>query len=127
MFGRGLSRYRAYGQSFGLSGYWAPNNEQGNILHLGLSYINTVEDLAVVFLIAAHHVDAVGGHDVATCVAGYRVAVRERQGRDRTHPRHRVGCLLGGVRGVADHPYGGNGDHRGDQQHGQRSRPPCAS
>ncbi len=44
VFGRELTRNRAYGQGFGLRGYWAPINEQGNILHLGLSYIDQDTD-----------------------------------------------------------------------------------
>ncbi len=39
-FGRELSRNRAHGPGFGLRGYWAPINESGNVLHLGLSYLD---------------------------------------------------------------------------------------
>ncbi len=38
LFGRELTRNRAHGSGFGARGYWAPINEKGNLLHLGLSY-----------------------------------------------------------------------------------------
>lgn len=38
MFGRELTRDRAHGSGIGARGYWAPINEKGNVLHLGLSY-----------------------------------------------------------------------------------------
>ena len=37
-FGRELTRHRAHGSGFGARGYWAPVNEKGRFLHLGLSY-----------------------------------------------------------------------------------------
>lgn len=39
-FGRELTRNRADGAGYGLRGYWAPINDKGSILHLGLSYVN---------------------------------------------------------------------------------------
>ena len=39
-FGRELTRNLAKGQGFGARGTWAPINESGNILHLGLSYVD---------------------------------------------------------------------------------------
>jgi phosphate-selective porin OprO/OprP len=38
-FSRELSRNLAPGQGFGLRGTWAPINETGNILHVGLAYV----------------------------------------------------------------------------------------
>ncbi len=49
-FGRELSRNRAHGSGFGLRGYWAPVNEEGNILHLGLSYVDYDTDGDIVRL-----------------------------------------------------------------------------
>lgn len=39
-FGRELTRNLAHGSGYGLRGTWAPINETGSILHLGLSYVN---------------------------------------------------------------------------------------
>ncbi|MEO5566778.1 MAG: OprO/OprP family phosphate-selective porin [Luteimonas sp.] len=39
-FGRELTRNRAHGSGFGARGYWAPINQKGNVLHLGLSYVD---------------------------------------------------------------------------------------
>lgn len=39
-FGRELTRNLNHGAGFGARGNWAPINESGNILHLGLSYMN---------------------------------------------------------------------------------------
>ncbi len=40
IFGRELTRNLAQGAGFGVRGNWAPINEAGNILHLGLSYMS---------------------------------------------------------------------------------------
>ena len=40
MFGRELTRNRAHGSGYGARGFWAPVNDKGNILHLGLSYVD---------------------------------------------------------------------------------------
>ena len=40
MFGRELTRDRAHGSGYATRGYWAPLNDKGKVLHLGLSYIN---------------------------------------------------------------------------------------
>jgi phosphate-selective porin OprO/OprP len=40
MFGRELTRNRAHGSGYGARGFWAPINDKGNILHLGLSYVD---------------------------------------------------------------------------------------
>jgi len=39
-FGRELTRNLAHGSGYGVRGTWAPINEKGNILHLGLSYVD---------------------------------------------------------------------------------------
>jgi phosphate-selective porin OprO/OprP len=40
VFGRELTRNRAHGSGYGARGFWAPLNDKGNILHLGLSYVD---------------------------------------------------------------------------------------
>lgn len=40
MFGRELTRNRAHGSGYGARGFWAPVNDKGNVLHLGLSYVD---------------------------------------------------------------------------------------
>lgn len=40
VFGRELTRNRAHGSGYGARGYWAPINDKGSILHLGLSYVH---------------------------------------------------------------------------------------
>jgi len=40
VFGRELTRDRAHGSGYGARGFWAPINEKGSILHLGLSYVD---------------------------------------------------------------------------------------
>lgn len=39
-FGRELTRNLAHGPGYGLRGTWAPINEKGNVLHLGVAYAN---------------------------------------------------------------------------------------
>ena len=39
-FGRELTRNLAHGPGFGLRGTWAPINENGNMLHFGLAYVD---------------------------------------------------------------------------------------
>ena len=39
-FGRELTRDRAHGSGYGLRGTWAPINEEGRVLHLGVSYVD---------------------------------------------------------------------------------------
>jgi len=39
-FGRELTRNLAHGSGYGVRGTWAPINEPGNILHLGVAYVN---------------------------------------------------------------------------------------
>lgn len=40
VFGRELTRDRAHGSGYGARGFWAPVNDKGSILHLGLSYVD---------------------------------------------------------------------------------------
>lgn len=39
-FGRELTRNLAHGPGYGLRGAWAPINESGSLLHLGVAYVN---------------------------------------------------------------------------------------
>lgn len=39
-FGRELTRDRAHGSGYGLRGFWTPVNGDGDVLHLGLSYVD---------------------------------------------------------------------------------------
>ncbi len=39
-FGRELTRNLAHGSGYGLRGTWAPVNDKGSLLHLGLAYVN---------------------------------------------------------------------------------------
>ncbi|MEO6263389.1 MAG: OprO/OprP family phosphate-selective porin [Luteimonas sp.] len=39
-FGRELTKNLAHGSGYGARGYWAPLNDKGSILHLGLSYVD---------------------------------------------------------------------------------------
>lgn len=43
-FGRELTRNLAHGSGYGVRGYWAPINESGSLLHLGLSYVDMDTD-----------------------------------------------------------------------------------
>lgn len=56
-FGRELTRNRAHGSGYGARGTWAPINEKGNVLHLGLSYANYDTDGDVVRLRARPQAD----------------------------------------------------------------------
>ena len=40
VFGRELTRDRAHGSGYGIRGYWAPVNDKGNVVHLGLSHVD---------------------------------------------------------------------------------------
>lgn len=40
VFGRELTRNLAHGSGYGARGYWAPVNEKGSIVHVGLSYVD---------------------------------------------------------------------------------------
>ncbi|QDA58230.1 OprO/OprP family phosphate-selective porin [Thermomonas aquatica] len=48
VFGRELTRNLGAGNGFGLRGTWAPINETGNLLHLGLSYARYDAELGAV-------------------------------------------------------------------------------
>lgn len=43
-FGRELTRNREHGSGYGVRGYWAPINEQGNVFHIGASYTDKDTD-----------------------------------------------------------------------------------
>ncbi|HZH43258.1 MAG TPA: OprO/OprP family phosphate-selective porin [Lysobacter sp.] len=43
-FTRELTRNMAHGAGYGVRGYWAPMNEKGRILHLGLSFVDLDSD-----------------------------------------------------------------------------------
>jgi len=45
-FGDELTRNLAQGNGFGTRGYWAPINEKGSIVHLGLSYVRYDAEIA---------------------------------------------------------------------------------
>lgn len=45
-FSRELTKNLAQGNGFGGRGYWAPINDKGSILHLGLSYVNYDAELS---------------------------------------------------------------------------------
>ncbi|UWX04464.1 porin [Pseudoxanthomonas sp. NC8] len=57
VFGRELTRNLAHGSGFGARGTWAPINENGNILHLGLSYVDYDTDADTLRLRARPNAD----------------------------------------------------------------------
>jgi phosphate-selective porin OprO/OprP len=59
-FSRELTRNREHGNGYALRGYWAPINEQGNILHIGASYLDKDTDADVLRLRARPMADMVG-------------------------------------------------------------------
>ena len=65
-FGRELTRNREHGSGYALRGYWAPINEQGNILHIGASYIDKDTDADAIRLRARPMADMVGTRFVDT-------------------------------------------------------------
>ena len=65
-FSRELTRNLAHGQGFGVRGNWAPVNEKGNILHLGLSYVDMDSDADTVRLRARPDADLAGQRIVDT-------------------------------------------------------------
>jgi phosphate-selective porin OprO/OprP len=56
-FGRELTRNLAHGSGYGLRGTWAPINDSGNIVHLGLSYVNHDTDADTLRLRARPNAD----------------------------------------------------------------------
>ena len=57
IFGRELTRNLAHGSGYGARGTWAPINEGGNILHLGLSYADYDTDADTLRLRARPNAD----------------------------------------------------------------------
>ena len=75
-FGRELTRNREHGGGYSARGYWAPINEAGNILHLGLSYTDKDTDGDVIRLRARPMADMVPTRFVDTGSSGLRAADR---------------------------------------------------
>ena len=59
-FGRELTRNLAHGSGYGLRGTWAPINQGGNVLHLGVSYVDMDTDADTVRLRARPLADLAG-------------------------------------------------------------------
>lgn len=57
VFGRELTRDRAHGSGYGARAYWAPVNDKGNIVHLGLSRIDHDTDADTLRLRARPNAD----------------------------------------------------------------------
>lgn len=75
-FGRELTRNREHGGGYSARGYWAPINEAGNILHLGLSYTDKDTDGDVIRLRARPMADMVPTRFVDTGSSGLRASDR---------------------------------------------------
>jgi len=65
-FSRELTRNREHGNGYALRGYWAPINEQGNVLHIGASYLSKDTDADTLRLRARPMVDMVSTRFVDT-------------------------------------------------------------
>ncbi|WP_133480214.1 OprO/OprP family phosphate-selective porin [Cognatilysobacter segetis] len=77
-FERELTRNLAHGNGYGLRGTWAPINEGGNVLHLGLSYVNMDTDSDTLRLRARPLADLAGTRlvDTGSGTTGIRNADR---------------------------------------------------
>ena len=75
-FGRELTRNREHGSGYGVRGYFAPINEQGNVLHLGVSYTDKDTDGDVIRLRARPMADMVPTRFVDTGSSGLRASDR---------------------------------------------------
>jgi phosphate-selective porin OprO/OprP len=75
-FGRELTRNREHGGGYSARGYWAPINEAGNILHLGINYTDKDTDGDVIRLRARPMADMVPTRFVDTGSSGLRAADR---------------------------------------------------
>ncbi|MGY3264562.1 OprO/OprP family phosphate-selective porin [Lysobacter sp. HA35] len=75
-FERELTRNLAHGNGYGLRGTWAPINANGQILHLGLSYVNYDTDTDTLRLRARPLADLAGTRLVDTGATGMRNADR---------------------------------------------------
>ncbi len=69
-FGRELTRNLAHGSGYGLRGTWAPINQGGNVLHLGVSYVDMDTDADTVRLRARPLADLAGVRLVDTGSTG---------------------------------------------------------
>ena len=76
-FGRELTRNLAHGSGYGLRGTWAPINESGNILHLGLSYVDLDTDADFLRLRTRPNADLSAVRLVDTGSSGLRNADRQ--------------------------------------------------
>ena len=76
-FGRELTRNLAHGSGYGLRGTWAPINAAGNILHLGLSYVDMDTDADFVRLRTRPNADLSAARLVDTGSSGIRNADRQ--------------------------------------------------
>lgn len=59
-FGREMTRNLAHGSGYGARGNWAPINDQGNVLHFGLSYVDYDTDADTLRLRARPDADLAG-------------------------------------------------------------------
>ena len=75
-FERELTRNLAHGNGYGVRGTWAPINEGGNVLHLGLSYVDMDTDSDTVRLRARPLADLSAARLVDTGSTGIRNADR---------------------------------------------------
>jgi phosphate-selective porin OprO/OprP len=75
-FARELTRNREHGGGYSARGYWAPINETGNILHLGVSYTDKDTDGDVIRLRARPMADMVSTRFVDTGSSGLRASDR---------------------------------------------------
>ncbi|MEP6632703.1 MAG: OprO/OprP family phosphate-selective porin [Luteimonas sp.] len=76
-FGRELTRNLGAGAGFGFRGNWAPINEAGNILHLGLSYVSLDTDADQIRIRARPDADLTPTRLVDTGSTGIRNADRQ--------------------------------------------------
>lgn len=75
-FGRELTRNREHGSGYGVRGYWAPINEQGNVFHIGASYTDKDTDGDIIRLRARPMADMVPTRFVDTGSSGLRASDR---------------------------------------------------
>ncbi len=75
-FGRELTRNREHGGGYAARGYWAPINEAGKILHLGVNYTDKDTDGDFIRLRARPMADMVSTRFVDTGSSGLRASDR---------------------------------------------------
>jgi len=76
-FERELTRNLAHGNGFGLRGTWAPINEAGHVLHMGLSYVDYDTDTDFVRIRTRPNADLSNARLVDTGATGLRNADRQ--------------------------------------------------